>query len=531
LGTPSKLRALAWTFVWGVLFVALVLVSVHLSEGRLIYSLDDPYIHLAVAEHIAHGGYGVNASEFSSPSSSILYPILLVPTLALGLGTAGPLVINTLATGLSVWLLLEFFWRYAVGETVRRTVFAHMVCPFLILAINAFALPMTGMEHSLHVLTVIVTVRGLVAMIESGDVSVSLVVAIICMPFLRFEGVALAGAAILVMVVVGNLRAAGLVSAAILAGFGIYAAVMQHLVLPFLPSSVLLKSELAASVQEGMTPARIIKTVLSNLSMSYADRWGKVFALVVCALLVSAQDCRARWRSLTSPEVLIGGTMVLGLGAHLVAGHYGWFYRYEVYAVAILVCGGIYVLRLALVRLQGKNYIVAQTGVLLALAVLVSPYAYAAYLSPRASRNIYEQQFQMHRFATEFFPRRVAVNDLGWVSYDNKAFVLDLWGLGSETVRKLRAAGQINADAIADLTNKADIDFAMIYKSWFEGSIPDSWCLMAILQGEQITAASGEVLFYATRASAVADMRDALDRFASTLPARVTLKRLSCARP
>jgi hypothetical protein len=526
----SKICALRWTLVWGVLFAVLMFVSIRMSAGWLIYTLDDPYIYLAVAENILRGGYGVNAQEFSSPSSSILYPLLLTLTVALGLGTAGPLLINALATGLSVWLLVEFFWRHAVGASDRRTVFAHMVCPLLILAINAFSLPLTGMEHSLHVLAVIITMRGLVAMAESGRVSVSLLVAIICMPFIRFEGIALSGAAILAMAAIGQWRAAGLSSAAIFAGFGAWAVLMQRLGLPFLPSSVLSKSAVAASAQGGASVG-IVAAMRHNIGDSLNNRFGIIFTLAICALVATAQDREGRWRSIVSTDRLLAGVMVLALGAHLVAGRYGWFNRYEVYAVAIMVVGGVYLLRPVFLRLSDKGYVAARIGLLAALASFVEPYAWAVWQTPRASRNIYEQQYQMHRFATEFFPRRVAVNDLGWVSYDNDAFVLDLWGLGSETVRKLRAAGQINADVIMDLINKADVDFAMIYESWFEGAIPDSWCLMAILKGEAVTASSGEVLFYATRASAVANMRDALDRFAPTLPARVTLKRVSSACP
>src|SRR6478672_7980636 len=68
-------------------------------------SIDDPYIHLAVAENILTGGYGINASEHSSPSSSIIYPFLLALTELLGLGIAGPLAINLAATSISVALL------------------------------------------------------------------------------------------------------------------------------------------------------------------------------------------------------------------------------------------------------------------------------------------------------------------------------------------------------------------------------------------------------------------------------------------
>ena len=148
--------------------------------------------------------------------------------------------------------------------------------------------------------------------------------------------------------------------------------------------------------------------------------------------------------------------------------------------------------------------------------------------SARASRNVYEQQFQMHRFATEFFPRRVAVNDLGWVSYDNDNYVLDLWGLSSEKSRQLRMSGRLDATAIAALADEADVDFAMIFESWFRGSIPSSWCLMAVMESEQVTADSVYVHFFATHDGAVADMGAALDRFAAALPERVRLRRGAC---
>jgi hypothetical protein len=521
----SELCALKWTAIWGVVFFVLVLISIGYSEGRLIYTLDDPYIHLSVAENIVVGGYGVNIQEFSSPSSSILYPLLLVPTIWLGCGTLGPLLINTLATGLSVWLLVEFFWRYAVGATVRRTMLAHLVCAALIFAINAFSLPLTGMENSLHVLAAIVTMRGLVAMAEHGRVGGWLLVAIISMPFIRFEGLALAAVAILAMAMTGHRRAAGLGSLVIFAGFGVWAVLMHRLDLPFLPSSVLVKSAVARSAQGGAATG-IVAGMVRNLWVSLNEHFGLIFGLTLCGLAATAQDHEGRWRSFRSADRLIAGVMVLALGAHLVAGPYGGFSRYEVYAVAILIVGGVYLLRSVFLRLHDERRLAVRAGLLMALAIFVAPYLRSAWQTPRASRNVYEQQYQMHRFATDFFPRRVAVNDLGWVSYDNPAFVLDLWGLGSETVRTLRATGSMDADAVAVLTDKAGVDFAMIYGNLFEGAIPDHWRLMAVLKGEAVTAAGGEVLFYATRASAIPDMREALVRFAPTLPPRVTLKRV-----
>jgi hypothetical protein len=56
---------------------AIAVAIVWWCDGHLVYSLDDPYISLSLGQHIAQGEYGINTGEGSSPSSSILYPLLL----------------------------------------------------------------------------------------------------------------------------------------------------------------------------------------------------------------------------------------------------------------------------------------------------------------------------------------------------------------------------------------------------------------------------------------------------------------------
>ncbi|MDX1696293.1 MAG: hypothetical protein R3208_21185, partial [Ketobacteraceae bacterium] len=59
-----------------------------------------------------------------------------------------------------------------------------------------------------------------------------------------------------------------------------------------------------------------------------------------------------------------------------------------------------------------------------------APYVVNLVTVPIASNNIYQQQYQMHRFAVEYYNKPLAVNDLGYVSYNNDNYVLDLWGAG-----------------------------------------------------------------------------------------------------
>ena len=56
------------------------------------YTLDDPYIHMALAENIARGTFGVNLGEVSNPSSSILWPWILAAFEKIGLLLWAPLL-------------------------------------------------------------------------------------------------------------------------------------------------------------------------------------------------------------------------------------------------------------------------------------------------------------------------------------------------------------------------------------------------------------------------------------------------------
>ncbi len=61
--------------LWFVIGIILLLSLAH-NQGHLVYDVDDPYIHMAIARHFAESGvWGVTRYEFSSSSSSILWPL------------------------------------------------------------------------------------------------------------------------------------------------------------------------------------------------------------------------------------------------------------------------------------------------------------------------------------------------------------------------------------------------------------------------------------------------------------------------
>ena len=80
-------KTLPYLLLYFFASVVLYLCCYKLAANHFIFSLDDAYIHLAVAENILKGGYGINIPEYSSPSSSILFPYLLAALLKLKIST------------------------------------------------------------------------------------------------------------------------------------------------------------------------------------------------------------------------------------------------------------------------------------------------------------------------------------------------------------------------------------------------------------------------------------------------------------
>jgi hypothetical protein len=201
-----------------------------------------------------------------------------------------------------------------------------------------------------------------------------------------------------------------------------------------------------------------------------------------------------------------------------VLGRYGWFSRYDVYAVAFVALTCVYLARAAWARGDAR---VALTCVLLLTG---APYLESTFLTPLAARGTYDQQYQMHRFVVERWQRPVAANDLGWLTYENPHYVLDLWGLGSEDARRMARRGGLNAEGIGEFVRERGIDLAMVYHRSLFQEPPAGWVRVAVLRSSVITGADTDVGFFATSPAVVEELRELLRHFAPTLPSRVTLE-------
>ncbi len=508
---------------YGVLGLFLLgeVAAIFIRTGHpVFFTLDDPYIHLALAENIAHGVYGINPAEYASPASSILYPFLLLPFAAIGLGDWEALALNLAASIgiLAVWR--QLFVRFGFeGDNWETNIGALLAT----LAVNGVALPFTGMEHTLHVFCTLAVTSAIVDVAEGNPTPRFLIPVALAGALLRYEGGAVAGAAALVLIWSGRWRQAALLVALVAIFYAGFSFFLHGLGLPFLPSSVLAKSDSASTVAQDVGIAAIARSLLSHL----AENMSTVHVvMLIVAALSGAVIYRRRQESEHESRLKLGFFGLAVLAVHIVAFRSGWFFRYEPYAVAVLLACLGYALFSGLAvngaSLTGK---VKWTwvGGFVSLILFASFYGIAISQTPMAARNIFEQQYQMHRFAVDFWRAPVAVNDLGWVAYRNPDYVLDLRGLGLDDAR--RAFARKDTKWMEQAVSSRHVGLAMIYKEWFKGFLPPSWTELARLhmESEQITPASDTVSFYLLDPALRPKAETALKDFAATLPNGATL--------
>jgi hypothetical protein len=303
-------------------------------------------------------------------------------------------------------------------------------------------------------------------------------------------------------------------------------AVMHEMGLPLLPSSVMVKQNLIAA-NASDSPSLLVSAVNALRKSAeqfthYPPAW--ILVLLIVAVALHPLLRVSGYRAIREPhhfglrqEFVFAGAIVFTLGAHVLLGGWGGNYRYEIYATMAGAAAATILWHAQIAQFVERSRPLMVAAVAAAFLMVNVYYVWATGRSPVASLGIYEQQYQMHRFATEFYARPVAVNDLGWVSYHNPNYVLDLWGLGSEEARKARVVEK-EPGWMGRLAKEHHVGLAMVYAQWFNEDIPAGWTRLAVLKTPHRTAASFPVTFYVTSPEALPDAMDALRRFTHVMP-------------
>jgi hypothetical protein len=515
--SPAALAAVILSILCAVELVAIMV----LTNGEVLFSQDDPYIHLALAERLANSlHYGLNPGEVVAPASSILYPFLLVPFVALGFGQVGALLIcvgSTIATGALTCAILQAS-GYDLKAMPRVSLTLLIVAAAL--AFNLPGLAFTGLENAPHVTISLACILGVIGFLKTGRVPSWWLAATFLAPLIRYEGTSFLLATMVLLVAHRRLATAATLLAASVAALGGFSWFLIAHGLPPLPNSVLVKLQAPASgVPTGL--GAVLRMLATTLS---ANVVANGFAQLIGLGIVLGVGARMARRAKDPARLQLAGFGLAVVAAHLLVGRFGWFGRYEIYILLSATClaAAVWAPRLAphVATLHGA-------GLATVLVWLLAPmieYPWRTLETPFGARNIYDQQHQMARFVTDYWRAPVAVNDLGQVSYGNKYYVLDLWGLGSNEARRARADGR-GLIWIATAAREHDTRIAMLTPAWFTCCIPDGWQHVATLTfaGPLVSVPTRDVNFYATDAATAPLLRGELASFALTLPSRTSI--------
>jgi len=490
-------------------------LAVYLNNGALTYSLDDPYIHLKLASNIAQHHYGFNFGEYSSPSSSIIWPYLVA---LFSSWVYFPLILNVFFAIFSAVFVVRVLERSVAGVSSNfKSAIILITAITVILATNVLGVVFTGMEHGLQIMLTAALVYGMILVSDDPrTISWWFVAAIVLAPLVRYECISVSISAILVLFYFKkyiHALACALVLIFVLSGFSAY---LSNMGLPYLPLSVMNKTGASGS---GLPLDALKRGLAASLKEPRANLLLYLEASLLSLILIS--------RGIKSGKMLIGLTSLIVVLAHLVAGKYGWMSRYENYALMYVILLILYFSAPIFVRLfenTGRYAVLRAVSVsLVLLIVLFWRYTSALLVTPLSMNNIFQQQYQMHRFAVEFYKKPVAVNDIGLVGYENNNYVLDLWGLASRDALNARMSGA-GVGWMSELASKNNVKLAMIFDEWFP-ELPHDWKKVGVLrfQRPNVIVASKAVAFYEIGEPDPL-LQQSLLTFSSQLPAGVTFE-------
>ncbi len=533
----------------------LVLLPMPRLKWHYVYVLDDPAIHLSLAENLLHHGtWGVTAGHYQSASSAPAWTALLA-VLLLPFGWARdyvPLLAN-IACGVGVLAVLAHVGT-PLRPAWRRPVHVLATAMLVMFVLFLPGLAVVGMEHSLHCLLVVVVVlafekrwRGNAAWGPPWLPYLLLSVAVLT----RFETAFVAlgiGLGILLRGVgpwaeprassiAARLRAivlVGVATAGPLVGF----ALVNHLMgQGLLPNSVLYKSQLTGVE----TPPLFDLTALVN--RAFQDPFLAVFWAAALLYLAACRPGR-------SANVVQATVLAVAVPLHVVLAQVGWYERYQSY---LIVLGVVFFCSVANEILPARRDVAsdARTGVdetgpapvdqplaeqplagrpvagRLAVVALLAAIPFAHYKimwtwkAPGSSFDMYQQHVLAGQFLGKYYDGKpIATGELGYISLLHRGGITDLNGLGDYDVLRARQEKRVTPQYWSDLSRARGFDVVAVYPLTLGFDVPRNWILVGtwVSDGPLFTAIDTRFQFWATTPEAVAPLQTNLTAFASHLP-------------
>jgi len=492
----------------------LLIASLGQNQGHLVYTLDDPYIHMAIARNFSqHGVWGVTRYEFTSSSSSPLWTFALsMAYRVFGSNEVSPFVMTLASATLAVLAV------YAVLAKDRLPpVYILLVLIGIVFLSPMPTLVFSGLEHLLHALITILFVYVAARSLASGSHSRWLWVLAPLVPLVRYEGLFLIAVVCFLFALRRRWITAatpGVVAVLPIAAYGALSVAHGWF---WLPNPVLLKGSLPDFHLSNV--ARYVERLMSALIENPHILFLLVAASIVFVLRL--RERRGLWEQRQIMTVMFAMTSLL----HMLFASTGWYFRYEAYLVAlgllVIAAAGAEWALTSERRMNGRRAAALAALAAILVAPLLDRITFALPTTPQATNNIYEQQYQMGLFIRQFYSgETIAANDIGAINYLADVRCIDVWGLGTlATARNILVQkGRLPESAsdrsdvfkdvkIAILYAKSSPDLAARWTDVGQWTTPDN-----VVLGDDV------VSFFAVDPSQTDRLIDHLKQFAPALP-------------
>ncbi len=498
-------------------------VSIKITDGNLVFAIDDCYIHLALARNLADTGvWGIRPNEYAFASSSPLWTCLLAASFKIfGFHEIFAAVYTVMFCMASAWVVdrilsvwFRTYWQRALLS----------LCVMLALPVTTAAI--LGMEHAMHVFSILLLTYFYLRKLRP----VSLMLAAAFAAGTRYESlfviIPLAGAELCQR----RLRE----SFALLVGaftppvcYGAYALAHGG---TFLPNSLMVKSALSIgyTFHDRLWEAASCGGMVKNAVVYFSGLM--LFALSFAAGLKG----RFRWLLLASAASVFG---------HLVFAKTGWTYnvnRYEMYLLALsvpLILLAIAQIKSACVESKFRR-LMNLTLLILGGIFLWGMLAYgldSGFRALRVPRETYETPLVGARVLASLPKDRqgpVFLNDLGLIAERTSVPVIDVCGLGEQETFELLRAGNRSPSNMADVLRRRNARYAAVFpRMWSCKVITEEFALkpVAMLWGARQNAwPTGHLLFYAFKEEDEPFLAKHLKDFQSQLPKGLSLLIRNC---
>ncbi len=572
-----------WAVFWlssAVFLLVSILYAVRLwdlTSGRNLYTIDDAYIHMAIAKNFAfHGVYGISKHYFSNASSSPLWTLLLSAFFKLfGKNILAPFVLGTLSGLISIltasWILLR------EGTSQRVSLLTLL---FLLFATSFWGLLFTGLEHLLQIAQVLAITYSsalILAGKENRALKVILVLASLTASVTRPESWVLIGTVFLLLILKRDWRFAlfyAFISALPVILMGVWSisngngffpntyyvkgigrdTPLINLLLLYSPKMTHISAQVALVIaallfslthreDRGIFTFSLLSLVgfsyilllaaFTNLPLFldrgvFVDRFYLVgfnsflfaSALSVGKLALLLALLRFSSVGFHRPENVITFLIFATVVAHFHRGGFGWFYKYEAYLISAVVA-------FLPVVARGKASRIHALAFIPMLPLLVRGTAILREIEP-AVRITYLKNYHLAEFVRQNLNGEgIALDDIGYVAFLSDAKIVDFVGLGTYEVAYLIREGRFNTESMREIVKKYGVKFAALRPPWYHkyGGLPPEWMVVGIWKVEDIYyPGSNYFVWMAVDRASALKLKVSLEDFTRTLPKGVTVE-------